>query len=132
MVISDSKSINFYLTIMFLGLCLSALVYFSLSKVQKSTLNLVDNEIPTLSQIKNVVALLSEQERLLYEYYAKDENNIYIRLHNEKIRELDSRLIKLTIKLNNPQIKRSLISKINRIKTTAQALTKNLYSEQTQ
>ena len=132
MVISDSKSINFYLTIMFLGLCLSALVYFSLSKVQKSTLNLVDNEIPTLSQIKNVVALLSEQERLLYEYYAKDENNIYIRLHNEKIRELDSQLIKLTIKLNNPQIKRSLISKINRIKTTAQALTKNLYSEQTQ
>lgn len=117
---------------MFLGLCLSALVYFSLSKVQKSTLNLVDNEIPTLSQIKNVVALLSEQERLLYEYYAKDENNIYIRLHNEKIRELDSQLIKLTIKLNNPQIKRSLISKINRIKTTAQALTKNLYSEQTQ
>ena len=85
MVISDSKSksIIFYLTIMFLGLCLSALVYFSLSKVQKSTLNLVDNEIPTLSQIKNVVALLSEQERLLYEYYAKVENNIYIRLHNE-------------------------------------------------
>ncbi|MBU2969370.1 EAL domain-containing protein [Pseudoalteromonas sp. C2R02] len=134
MVISDSKfkSIIFYLTIMFLGLCLSALVYFSLSKVQKSTLNLVDNEIPTLSQIKNVVALLSEQERLLYEYYAKDENNIYIRLHNEKVRELDSQLIKLTIKLNSPQIKSSLISKINRIKTIAQALTKNLSSEQTQ
>jgi len=117
---------------MFLGLCLSALVYFSLSKVEKSTLNLVENEIPTLSQIKNVVALLSEQERLLYEYYAKDENNVYIRLHEAKIRELDSELIKLTKKLNNPQLKSSLIAKVNQIKKIALDLTANLSSEQTQ
>ena len=134
MVINASrfKSIIFYLTIMLLGLCLSVLVYLSLSKVQKSTLNLVENEIPTLSQVKNVVALLSEQERLLYEYYAKDENSIYIRLHNEEIRELDTQLIKLTSKLNNPDLKASLINKINKIKTNAQALTNNLSSEQTQ
>jgi len=133
-VINTSKfqSIIFYLTIMFLGLCLSVLVYLSLSKVEESTLNLVENEIPTLSQIKNVVALLSEQERLLYEYYAKDENDVYIRLHSAKIRELDSQLIKLTKKLGNPQLKTSLIRKVNKIKLTALDLTKNLSSEQTQ
>lgn len=82
-----------------MGLCVSALVYLSLSKVEESPLNLVENEIPTRSQIKNLVAILSEQERLLYEYYAKDENDVYIRMHSAKIREFDSQLIKLTKKL---------------------------------
>ncbi|SFC85757.1 sensor domain-containing protein [Pseudoalteromonas denitrificans] len=129
---SKFKSILFYLATMLFGLCLSVLVYLSLSKVEKSALLLVENEIPTLSQIKNVVAILSEQERLLYEYYAKDENNVYIRLHNAKIRELDLELIQLTNKLNDPNLKKALIKQVQKIKKTALELTNNLSSEQTQ
>ena len=52
-----------------LGLALSIIIYFSTEKVRVNAIDLVDNQIPILTSINQLYADLSEQERIIYEYY---------------------------------------------------------------
>lgn len=52
-----------------LGLTMSFVVYISSEKVRDNAVDLVNNRIPILASVNHISADLSEQERIIYEYY---------------------------------------------------------------
>lgn len=66
---------------LFLGLSLSVLVYFSSQKVKENAVVLVDQRIPILTSVNQLIADLSEQERNIYEYYRSQMGNEFIERH---------------------------------------------------
>ena len=52
----------------FMGLVLSFVVYKSTESVKVNAIDLVSNRIPILISINELIADLSEQERIIYEY----------------------------------------------------------------
>jgi predicted signal transduction protein with EAL and GGDEF domain len=55
------------------------IVYKSTESVKINTVDLVSNRIPILISISQLISDLSEQERIIYEYYSSQENDIFIR-----------------------------------------------------
>jgi len=66
-----------------LGLLLSALVYFATENVRKNARDLVEHRIPTLTSINQIIADVNEQERILFEYYATQEQEQFWQAYNE-------------------------------------------------
>ena len=64
---------------MLFGLGLSVLVYKSTEDVQNNAIDLVDNRIPVLISISEIIADLSEQERVIYEYYRSQESEAFLK-----------------------------------------------------
>jgi len=64
-----------------LGLSLSALVYSSSQKVKANAVELVEQRIPILTSVNQLIADLSEQERNIYEYYRSQEGDIFEQVH---------------------------------------------------
>ncbi|PKI12644.1 sensor domain-containing protein [Colwellia sp. 12G3] len=62
----------------FMGLALSFVVYQSTVNVKTNAIDLVSNRIPILTSINELIADLSEQERIIYEYYRSQDNGIFI------------------------------------------------------
>ncbi len=60
-----------------LGALLSSLVYFDMANVSDTTRRLVKQQLPALTTSQNIAAGLSEQERILYEYYATEDESLY-------------------------------------------------------
>lgn len=73
----ETKAIAVYGLIILLGIVLSIIVYTNITDVEKTTKSLVDNQIPTLALIRQTAADVTEQERLLYEYYATTDPSLY-------------------------------------------------------
>ena len=67
------KASLFAAVVLVLSLLLSFLVYRSTENVRINAVDLVDNRIPVLTSIHQITADLSEQERILYEYYATQD-----------------------------------------------------------
>ncbi|WP_448549688.1 putative bifunctional diguanylate cyclase/phosphodiesterase [Thalassotalea fusca] len=61
-----------------LGLGLSVLVYKSTENVQNNAVDLVEKRIPVLISISEIIADLSEQERIIYEYYRSQESEPFV------------------------------------------------------
>jgi len=70
-----------------LGLSLSALVYSSSQKVKENAIELVEQRIPILTSVNQLIADLSEQERNIYEYYRSQNNDAFESAH-EKIQRI--------------------------------------------
>jgi len=70
-----------------LGLSLSALVYSSSQKVKENAIELVEQRIPILTSVNQLIADLSEQERNIYEYYRSQDNDAFESAH-EKIQSV--------------------------------------------
>jgi len=66
-----------------LGLSLSALVYSSSQKVKENAIELVEQRIPILTSVNQLIADLSEQERNIYEYYRSQDNETFERAHKK-------------------------------------------------
>ncbi len=66
-----------------LGLSLSALVYSSSQKIKENAVELVEQRIPILTGVNQLVADLSEQERNIYEYYRSQNGDVFQKVHNE-------------------------------------------------
>jgi EAL domain-containing protein (putative c-di-GMP-specific phosphodiesterase class I)/GGDEF domain-containing protein len=66
-----------------LGLSLSALVYSSSQKVKENAVELVEQRIPILTGVNQLVADLSEQERNIYEYYRSQNGDLFQKVHKE-------------------------------------------------
>lgn len=62
----------------FMGLALSFVVYQSTESVKSNAIDLVSNRIPILITINELIADLSEQERIIYEYYRSQDNDVFI------------------------------------------------------
>ncbi len=61
-----------------MGLALSFIVYHSSAKVKSNAIDLVEHRIPILISISELIADLSEQERIIYEYYRSQENEVFL------------------------------------------------------
>lgn len=90
-----------------MGLALACSVYIGMEDVKKATTTLVDKQLPSLSMVRDIALDLSEQERILYEYYATIRPELY--QHNflsrsqalyQKIVLLKDMNIDLTIQLD--------------------------------
>ncbi|GGF66371.1 putative bifunctional diguanylate cyclase/phosphodiesterase [Alteromonas lipolytica] len=66
-----------YLFIVFLGGILAIGVYGLAASVQSKAGKYMETDLATFSQTQQIGMLLSEQERLLYEYYATSESTLY-------------------------------------------------------
>ncbi len=62
----------------FMGLALSFVVYQSTESVKRNAIDLVSHRIPILTGINELIADLSEQERVIYEYYRSQDNDVFI------------------------------------------------------
>ncbi|GLX79720.1 hypothetical protein tinsulaeT_30600 [Thalassotalea insulae] len=61
-----------------MGLVLSAIVYQSTVKVRNNAIDLVEYRIPILTSINELISDLSEQERIIYEYYRSQDDEIFL------------------------------------------------------
>ncbi|WP_286235133.1 sensor domain-containing protein [Thalassotalea sediminis] len=61
-----------------LGLVLSFMVYRANEQVKTQTVDVVKNRLPILAAINELIADLSEQERIVYEYYRSKEQDIFL------------------------------------------------------
>jgi EAL domain-containing protein (putative c-di-GMP-specific phosphodiesterase class I)/GGDEF domain-containing protein len=66
-----------------LGISLSVLVYSSSQKVKKNAVELVEQRIPILTGVNQLVADLSEQERNIYEYYRSQDGESFKKAHKK-------------------------------------------------
>lgn len=61
----------------FMGLALSVVVYQSTVNVKSNAIDLVSHRIPILTSINELMADLSEQERVIYEFYRSQDNDSF-------------------------------------------------------
>ncbi len=73
----EVKATAVYSLIIVLGFILSCVVYFTVSDVEDTTKALIERQMPALSVIRQIMASVSEQERVLYEYYTTTEETLY-------------------------------------------------------
>ena len=62
----------------FMGLALSVVVYQSTVNVKSNAIDLVSHRIPILTSINELMADLSEQERIIYEYYRSQDDETFV------------------------------------------------------
>jgi EAL domain-containing protein (putative c-di-GMP-specific phosphodiesterase class I)/GGDEF domain-containing protein len=62
----------------FMGVALSFVVYQSTESVKSNAIDLVSHRIPILTSINELMADLSEQERVIYEYYRSQEHDVFM------------------------------------------------------
>jgi len=63
----------------FMGLALSFVVYQSTENVKRNAIDLVSHRIPILTSINELIADLSEQERIIYEYYRSQDGKTFLK-----------------------------------------------------
>ena len=68
-----------------LGLALSIIIYLSTEKVRINAIDLVDNRIPILTSINQLYADLSEQERVIYEYYRSQNGEPFLLAFDQNV-----------------------------------------------
>jgi len=61
-----------------MGVALSILVYLSTEQVRHNAIDLVNNRIPVLTSVNQIIADLSEQERIIYEYYRSQDSQSFL------------------------------------------------------
>ncbi|WP_199609159.1 sensor domain-containing protein [Flocculibacter collagenilyticus] len=66
-----------YAVIIIFTVGLLSVVYSNATSVKRDTLQFIDKYLPTLNLIREMGANLSEQERLIYEYYASQDSQLY-------------------------------------------------------
>ncbi|XQW84033.1 sensor domain-containing protein [Thalassotalea piscium] len=96
------------------GLILSVVVFISSNQVKLNAVDLVDQRIPVLISIKELMADLVEQERVIYEYYSDQNDEAFLAktaqvkaafaMHLGAIKESDAFSKQLTI-INSKQEK---------------------------
>jgi len=73
-----SKARQFYLGVVIVGIVVSAIVYLQANSIKDTSSKLMEQQIPSLRDIRFVETLIVKQERLLYEYYATNNQQLYL------------------------------------------------------
>ncbi len=61
-----------------MGLLLSFIVFQSTVKVKQNAVDLVEARIPILTSVNELISDLSEQERIIYEYYRSQDDEVFL------------------------------------------------------
>ena len=85
-----SRTRQVYLAIVLLGVLLAVGVYGLAASVQNKARQYMETDLAIFSQVQQIGMLLSEQERLLYEYYATEESSLYEEGYLENFNQLNS------------------------------------------
>ncbi|WP_339723874.1 EAL domain-containing protein [uncultured Paraglaciecola sp.] len=117
-----------YFFIVTVGLLLSALVYFMATAVKHSTTELVVQRLPALSNINHVATLTSEQERILYEYYATTNVTPYQEYYSKNHTVLSDLLLSLQGGLQDSSTSSLLKEQLEKTAILANHLDQNLSS----
>ncbi|MFT5760082.1 MAG: EAL domain-containing protein (putative c-di-GMP-specific phosphodiesterase class I) [Alteromonadaceae bacterium] len=64
-----------------LGLTLSLIVYNSSTKIEENTFELVNKHIPILNSANQIIEILIEQERNIYEYFTTQDSSVFLKKH---------------------------------------------------
>ena len=75
-----------------MGLALSILVYLSTEQVRHNAIDLVNNRIPVLTSVNQIIADLSEQERIIYEYYRSQDSQSFLENFAKKMPEVVAKM----------------------------------------
>jgi len=86
-----------------LGLALSFAVYYSSAAVRDNANDLMNNRLPVLTSVNQYIADLSEQERIIYEYYANVDTKMFWQAFNENKKMLVEHQMLLFSALNENQ-----------------------------
>ncbi len=127
---TKKKSLVIYILVMVLGLSLSLFVSHSITKIELSTLTLVESQMPSQQLTIEFSRLLSEKERLLYEYYATEDTALF-KQYNQTNQQLMSALTLLSTfspSANETEIIENELAQIDIISTQ---LIKNLDNSST-
>lgn len=73
-----SKARQFYIGVVLVGVMLSAVVYYQAETIKSTSAKLMEQQIPALRDIRLIETYLVKQERLLYEYYATNNSELYL------------------------------------------------------
>ena len=87
-----SRTRQIYLAIVLLGVLLAVGVYGLAASVHNKARQYMETDLAIFSQVQQIGMLLSEQERLLYEYYATEESSLYEEGYLENFNQLNSTL----------------------------------------
>lgn len=71
-----------------LGVALSIIVYVSTEKVRENAIELVEQRIPILTSINQIISDLSEQERIVQEYYATQDRIVFLASYSENLQAM--------------------------------------------
>ncbi len=106
------------------GITMSVMVYISTEQVRNNAVELVNHRIPVLTSINQIISDLSEQERIIYEYYATQESGIFSENFQQNLLTLRMHLSSLLMLKELKNEEKSVIDKQNDI----EALVKEFHS----
>jgi len=112
-----------------LGLCLAWFVFAGMQAVQKNATSLTQQHIPALMLARELVANLSEQERIHYEYYATTNNQMYVSQYVPLQQRLKVQLDTLVNLAGDTDMHHKMAEKLNNISHQSQLLNVNLSNE---
>ena len=87
-----TKTRRTYIVITLLGSLLALSVYVLAQSVQETAMRFMSHDLALYSETQQVGRLLSEQERILYEYYATTEPALYTDNYMHNFHQLTSLL----------------------------------------
>ncbi|WP_017445334.1 GGDEF domain-containing phosphodiesterase [Gayadomonas joobiniege] len=98
-----------------LAIVLASVVYFNAENIRDNSQSLINNELPALSRSSQISLLMIEQERLLYEYYASQQMQLYSAQYKSIVAQLEETLLSLSPQADNKHIVLKLEQGISRI-----------------
>jgi len=120
-----------YLIIALLGLMLAIGVYALAASVQNKASKYMETDLAVFSQVQQIGMLLSEQERLLYEYYATEASSLYEKGYLQNFNQLRTTLEEMAEANRFNTTVTDISVQLVAASEVAEALHKNLMSPQT-
>tara|TARA_B100000929_G_scaffold186703_1_gene147782 strand:- start:5 stop:2257 length:2253 start_codon:yes stop_codon:yes gene_type:complete len=127
-----SRTRQIYLAIVLLGVLLAVGVYGLAASVHNKARQYMETDLAIFSQVQQIGMLLSEQERLLYEYYATEESSLYEEGYLENFNQLNSTLNEMAGAERFTDTVTDVSAHLLAASEVAGALHENLMSSQTQ
>ncbi|WP_037458880.1 GGDEF domain-containing protein [Shewanella sp. HN-41] len=111
-----------------IGLGLAWSVYIGMEDVKQTTTTLVEKQLPSLSIARDIALNLSEQERVLYEYYATIKPELYQNNYLSRSQVLYQKIELLKDINTNLTIQLDLMRELQAIQQLSQAFHLNMSS----
>jgi EAL domain-containing protein (putative c-di-GMP-specific phosphodiesterase class I)/GGDEF domain-containing protein/CHASE3 domain sensor protein len=127
----EIKAIAVYFLIILLGFVLSLVVYFAVTDVERTTKTLVERQIPTLTLIRQTMSNVTEQERVLYEYYATNESTLYSQHYAATKAKTENQINELALLIFNDNLISIIYAGLDDINHTADNFFNNIQSDAT-
>ncbi|MDF2176664.1 bifunctional diguanylate cyclase/phosphodiesterase [Aliiglaciecola sp. CAU 1673] len=122
------RALTLYILVIGVGLVLAGMVYSTAISVKDATNVLIEKRLPNLIGLGEVAMRVSEQERVLYEYYATTDPAHYLDTHQGLFDDLIVNVERLLIAIGLSADNHPLLLELQKIKKLAEQLHTNLSS----